>query len=69
MELVVELVISAVFRGQYAQIYNTKGGTIIGLTNYSPTYFVTSEHNPLDDPLIAPLEGGELKAVIPIPHS
>ncbi|KAL8656065.1 MAG: hypothetical protein Q9210_000503 [Variospora velana] len=55
--------------GQYAQIYNTNGGTIIGLINYSPTYFVRSEHNPLDDPLIAPVEGDELKALIPILHS
>lgn len=55
--------------GQYEQIYNTNGSTIIGVSNYSPTYFARSDHNPLDDPAISPLEGDDLKALIPNLHS
>ncbi|KAL8749764.1 MAG: hypothetical protein Q9184_006676 [Pyrenodesmia sp. 2 TL-2023] len=55
--------------GQYEQIYNTNGSTIIGLSNYSPTYFARREHNPLDDPTMPPLEGDDLKAVIPTLNS
>ncbi|KAL8933309.1 MAG: hypothetical protein Q9216_006424 [Gyalolechia sp. 2 TL-2023] len=52
-------------RGDYSELYNVDGHAIIGLYNYSPSYYAkqalgTAEH---------PLEGDALRAVIPNLHT